>query len=184
VWDVRDGSTIVFVAIDGGRWELSGWINEHEKQGPIVEAGAGSANTWPVPFAVSTLDAGIVKLLAQAGAIPKKAADEIDALDDGYFECVNKVWKEGRAEADKIEASQASYNDKLGRMTGVRKKYENKAVASCADEVKRYEDGLVKLIEARDAERKALFERVRAKAGGAKTARSADSTNDFEARRR
>jgi hypothetical protein len=37
-----------------------------------------------------------------------------------------------------IEASQAWYDDKLGR-SGVRKKYENKAVASCADEVKRYD---------------------------------------------
>lgn len=163
VWNVQEGTKVVFVAVDGGRWELGDWYNDFDAKAPPLEAGAGPQSAWPAPLASSAIDVGVVRTLAKGGAIPAKTAADIDQHDDGYFECVQKVWKDGRAEADKIEAMQTSLNEKYGKMSGVAKKYENKAEQTCAPIVKKLDDALTRLIEARDAERKAIFDKARAK---------------------
>ncbi|MEJ7732167.1 MAG: hypothetical protein WKG00_23530 [Polyangiaceae bacterium] len=163
VWHVQDGTKIVFVAVDGGRWELGDWYNDFDAKAPPVEAGTGPQSAWPAPLASSAIDVGLVRGLAKGGAIPAKTAADIEAIDDGWFECVQKVWKEGRAEADKIEATQAPLNDKYGKLSGVAKKYEVKAEQTCAPIVKKLDEALTRFIEARDTERKAIFDKARAR---------------------
>jgi hypothetical protein len=163
IWNVQEGTKIVFVAVDGGRWELGDWYNDFDAKAPPVEAGTGPQSAWPAPLTSSAIDVGLVSALAKGGAIPAKTAADITQYDDGYFECVQKVWKDGRAEADKIEAMQTPLNDKYGKMSGVAKKYELKAEQACAPMVKKLDDALTKLIEARDVERKAIFDKARAR---------------------
>jgi len=160
---VQEGTKIVFVAVDGGRWELGDWYNDFDAKAPPVEAGTGPQSAWPAPLASSAIDVGLVRGLAKGGAIPAKTAADIEAIDDGWFECVQKVWKEGRAEADKIEATQAPLNDKYGKLSGVAKKYELKAEQTCAPIVKKLDEALTRFIEARDTERKAIFDKAKAR---------------------
>ncbi len=158
-----DSSTVVFVTLDGGRYHLS-LSGRPETDGLPVEMGGGSPASWPAPIQHALVDVDTVRGFAKGGAIPEKGGKDMEALDDGYWACVNKVWEEGKKEADKVEASQESADKKMGKLSGIPKKYEQKAVKDCEGAKKKLEEGLVAFIEARIKERNAVYEKAKARA--------------------
>ena len=101
--------------------------------------------------------------MSEEGAIAAKIATDVNDLEDGYFTCTQKIWKVGRAEVDKIRSGAGGWDAKHGKLMSIEKTFEKKAEATCAPEMKKYEVALVKTIEARDAERTALFQKVKVK---------------------
>lgn len=162
IW-MLSSSKIVFVALDGGRYELD-LPYDLEKEGTPIEPGLAPQGSWPAPLQHALVDVDSVRGFAKGGAVPAKVGADIEALDDAWFECANKVWGEGKKEQDTIEASQGSADQKRGRLSGIPKKYELKALKDCAPTTKKLEQGLVKFIEARNAERSALYEKAKARA--------------------
>src|SRR5262249_8440758 len=75
VWDVQDGSSVVLVTVDGGRYEIHHWPSDFDKVGPLVDSGAGSPTAWPAPLQHSLVDVGVVSTLGKVGAVPKASAD-------------------------------------------------------------------------------------------------------------
>jgi hypothetical protein len=162
VWMV-DGSTVVFVTLDGGRYHLS-LSSSPDKEGLPVDMGAGSPASWPAPVQHALIDVDSIRGFAKGGAVAEKVGKDIEALDDGYWACVNKVWDEGKKEADKIEASQEPIDKKAGKMSSIPKRYEEKAKKDCEGAKKKVEEGLVKFIEDRVKERTSLAEKAKARA--------------------
>jgi len=164
IWGVYDG-TLVFVTLDGGRYQIS-LSGTDENSGYPVTLGLAPEACWPPPLQHSLVDVESIRALAKGEAIPDRVGEEIEALDDGWFHCVNGVWKETQAELDRIEAQPGDQNEKNGRMEGVKKAASHKALRHCEGEKGKLEKGLVAFIEARNAERMALYEKVRIRVRG------------------
>ena len=98
VWEV-DGTTAIFVSFDGGRYKVS--LSGTDKE-PSLEMGAGPKAQWPTTVQHALLDIESVSQLSKTGAIPEKAAADLEALDTKWNECTKKAWKEGPQKA--IEA--------------------------------------------------------------------------------
>jgi len=162
VW-MLDSSTIVFVSLDGGRYELS-LPNDIEKDGAPIEGGLGPQSSWPPPLQHSLVDVDSVRGFAKGNAVPQKVGADIEALDDAWFDCVNRAWSEGKKEHDAVAATQGSADQKAGKLSGIPKKYEAKAIKDCAPDIKKLEQGLLQFIEARDKERSALYDKAKARA--------------------
>ncbi|WP_044240710.1 hypothetical protein [Chondromyces apiculatus] len=162
VWMVESGN-VIFVSLDGGRYRLS-IPNDVDKEGLPIDTGAGSPASWPAPLQHTLVDVDTIRGFAKGNAVPAKAGTDIEALDDAWFECVNKTWAEGRKEGEKIDASPESLDSKRGKLTAIPKKYENKAEKDCAGARKKLEEGLVQFIDARTKERLALYEKAKARA--------------------
>lgn len=158
VWSV-DGSLVTFVTLDGGRYVF--WLPEGDK--PAFEDGAGSPASWPPPLQHSLLSVQDTHDMAKVSAIPAQTAKELDALDDGWWSCINEVWKKADADIKSVERTQASMKDKYGKASGIAAAAEQDAPKKCAPAKKAIEDGLVKVIEARNAERTAIHEKARAR---------------------
>ena len=127
IWDVDDG-TVVFVAFDGGRYEMS------VTEGKVVEPGIGPQASWPPPLQHALIDVDNIRALAKGNAVAPKVGTDIEATDDGWFNCFNDVWKKTKPDLDKVEASQAPANDKYGRLGGIRKSAELSAPKTCEPE--------------------------------------------------
>jgi hypothetical protein len=158
LWELNDG-TIVFVAVDGGRYEIS----VSSDPTPLVEAGAGPAASWPPPMQHALLDVDSIRGLAKGGAVPEATGKEVEKTDDGWFNCVNDIWKNTKTQLDKTEASASSANDKWGRMNGIQKSAELSVPTKCGPEQKKLDAWLVTFIESRSAQRKALYDKMSAR---------------------
>lgn len=158
IWELYSG-TVVFVAFDGGRYEMS-VSNDGTK---LVEPGAGPQASWPAGLQHTLIDVDGIRGLAKGSAVPEKAGHDIEAVDDGWFTCMNDQWKKAKTEMDKIEASPASANDKYGRLGGVRKSAELNAPKTCEPKKKELDAAMTKFIEARNAERLAILEKNKTK---------------------
>jgi hypothetical protein len=158
IWEV-DGGTVVLVTLDGGRYQIS-VENDGTK---ILEPGAGPQASWPAPLQHALFDVDNIRALAKGNAVAAQVGKDIEAADDGWFECINEQWKKAKTELDKVEASSASANDKWGRMGGVRKSAELAAPKTCEPKKKALDAALTKFIEARNVERLAVFEKAKTK---------------------
>ncbi|AKT38294.1 hypothetical protein [Chondromyces crocatus] len=162
VWMVS-GGTVVFVSLDGGRYVIS-IPNDVAEQGLPVIPGAGALAQWPAPVQHALVDVDSIRGFAKGNAVPAQVGKDIEALDDAWFQCVNKAWGEGRKEGEKIEASPESYDRKRGKLSAIPKKYETKAQKDCAETKQKLEEGLVAFIEARTKARLSLHEKAKARA--------------------
>jgi len=156
IWDV-DGGTVVFVAFDGGRYEMS--VGE----GKVVEPGMGPQASWPAPLQHALIDVDNIRSLAKGNAVAAQVGKDIEATDDGWFNCINEQWKKAKPELDKVEASAASANDKWGKLGGIKKSAELAAPKTCEPKKKELDAALTKFIEARNVERLAVFEKAKLK---------------------
>jgi hypothetical protein len=158
LWEVM-GGTAVFVAVDGGRYEMS----IGSDSAALVDPGAGPSSGWPAAMQHALVDVDSVRGLAKGGAIAETTGKEAENADDAWFNCVNDQWKATKGELDKIEASAMSANDKWGRFAGARKSGEMKAPNKCAPEQKKLEAWLVAFIQARSKERQTIFDKTKAR---------------------
>lgn len=156
IWQVDDG-TVVFVTLDGGRYEMS------VSDGKVVEPGLTPQSRWPAPLQHSLIDVDGIRGLAKGNAVPAQVGKDIEDADDAWWSCMNEQWKKAKTELDKIEASPASANEKWGRLGGVRKSAELSAPKTCEPKKKALDAALTKFIEARNTDRLALLEKAKAK---------------------
>jgi hypothetical protein len=158
IWELH-GGTVVFITLDGGRYQIS----VGSEAAPVFDKGAGPQSSWPAPLQHALVDVDAVRMFAKGRAIPDAVAKDIDTLDDGWFDCVNKVWKTTKDEMDRVEASALSANDKWGRLSGIEKAAEMKAPKQCAPELKKLETGLVTFIDKRNGERTAIYDKAKSR---------------------
>jgi hypothetical protein len=159
IWAVYDGM-LIFVTLDGGRYQIS-LSGTDENSGYPVTLGLAPEACWPAPLQHSLVDVDTIRGLVKGEAIPDKVGEGIEALDDGWFRCVNGVWQSTRTELEKIEALALSQNEKDGRLVGAKKAASQQAIQQCDGEKAKLEKGLVAFIEARDTERINLYEKVK-----------------------
>lgn len=158
LWTIDDG-TIVFVAFDGGRYEIA----IPSEGGAMIEPGAGPQSSWPAPLQHALLDVDSFRGLAKGKAVPEQLGKDIEASDDAWWSCVNDQWKKAHADIEKAQASQSSANDKWGKIGGIRKSAELAAPKACDAKKTALDAALTKAIEARNAERLQAFEKAKAK---------------------
>jgi hypothetical protein len=146
IWEVED-SAVVFVTLDGGRYRLD--VNQPAK---LVAPGAGPESGWPAPLQDTYADITVISSLVKAGAHPQASVDELEAIDAEWNACVAKGWKPTRTARDVNYPAQAV-----------------KIHKGCRKSMQKLETALVKLIDARSKERKALYAEAvaRVKAVGA-----------------
>jgi hypothetical protein len=160
VWDVR-GQRIVFVTLDGGRYEFSDWAANFQKDGPVLEVGLISEANWPTPLQEEVVEFNIVNMLVKGGALSKQEGDKVTALYDAYVTCPNTLWKMGKEEEDNVRASAQPRDVKSRKLEAIEKAYEAKANKECAPALAKYEEGLVSFIEQRSKERMELYNSVK-----------------------
>lgn len=161
IW-MTDSTTIVFVSLDGGRYHLA-LTAAPDKDGLPVDFNAGSPSSWPAPLQHTLLDVNAVRGFAKGGAVSAKVGGDIEALDDAWWACVDKVWEAGRKDEDAIQAGPGGADAKQGKLSAVPKRYEEKAKKDCAPTKKKLEEGLLAFIEQRSKERAALYEKAKAR---------------------
>lgn len=154
VWESKE--QVVFVSVDGGRYELS----TPNEDVDLFEKGAGKPAEWPAPLQHQLLDVDTMRALAKAN-ISADAGKEVETADNAWWECMNDQWKKTKEALDKNEASAASANDKWGKASGIRKTAEMEAPKKCEPTKQKLEKLLVTNIEKRAADRKAIFENVK-----------------------
>lgn len=154
LWESKD--QVVFVTVDGGRYELS----VPNEDGDLFEKGAGKPAEWPAPMQHALLNVDTLRAFAKAN-INADAGKEAEAADDAWWECMNNEWKKAKDQLDKNEASSASANDKWGKSSGIRKTAELEAPKHCDATKQKLEKVLVTNIDKRAAERKAIFENTK-----------------------
>ncbi|MCX4247683.1 hypothetical protein [Paraliomyxa miuraensis] len=135
VWEV-DGSTVVFVTLDGGRYRLD--VNQPAK---LVVPGTGPEASWPAPLQDTYADITVISSLVKAGAHPQSTVDELEAIDAEWNACVAKAWKPTRIKRDVNHPAQAV-----------------KIHKGCRKAMQKLEAALVRFIDARSKERKALYD--------------------------
>jgi len=159
VWELfQNSGARVFVTVDGGRYEVP-----IEAASP-VDPGWGAPSAWPAPMQHAALDGMSVALLANGKAMPDQARIDLEKLESAWNDCVQGVWKATQVHMDKVQASTAPADDKAGKLSGLRKTAEQSVPAKCGAKIPLYEGALVKLIEARNVERKALLAAATARA--------------------
>ena len=113
---------------------------------------AGPEAKWPAPAQDSYVDVSLVSALAKAGAVPPKAVDELTAIDDEWKACVQKGWKAIDRKIDGGKMTQADFKDEA-----------RKIERGCRKSIDRMETALVTFAEARQKERRELFDKAKAR---------------------
>ncbi|MCU0659245.1 MAG: hypothetical protein MUF64_29495 [Polyangiaceae bacterium] len=149
VWEVND-ATAVFVALDGGRYEIPLYNVE---KGPTLLKGAGPDASWPAPAQDSYADVSMISAMAKIGAAPQKVVDELVAADDDWNKCAQKGWKEVDRKLDSGKMDMASMKD-----------HARKVEKNCGKSIDKMAATLLAYIEERQAARKALFDKSKARA--------------------
>ncbi|MBA3454783.1 MAG: hypothetical protein H0T42_16975 [Deltaproteobacteria bacterium] len=151
LWDI-DGTTAVFVSLDGGRYEVS-LSQSSSVTAPVIVKGAGPENAWPKPVTDTFLDMTQVSQLEKAGAVPATTMPELDKIDGEWTACTAKGWV---AATKKFDA---------GRMnTGKIKAEIKKLHTGCNKHIDKFETVIVKFIEDRAKARAAVFAKASARA--------------------
>jgi hypothetical protein len=155
VWNVK--SSCVLVTLDAGRYHI-----------PCRYLGKGvpHAVDWPAPLRHALLTPDDVKKLAAMKALPESAGAELSAAKDDWEACVKKAGAPAKAEFDALD-KKLDEATRRSRGDAIVASYLPKQKAACHGKLDKVSAVLVKLIEARSADRKALYDKVAAKVGAA-----------------
>jgi hypothetical protein len=148
VWEV-DGTHATFVALDGGRYRVD---LSRADTGQTLDAGAGRPTAWPPPARDALLTVPDVSSLAKVGVVPQKSADELIAADREWTVCAANVWARAQSAIASRTFTEANYKD-----------YVKKARTACAATIKKQEALLVTIVQARLADRMALYAKAKAR---------------------
>jgi hypothetical protein len=147
-WEV-DGATAVFVTLDGARYKVD--LSTSDKA-QTLEPGAGPQAKWPAPLQGALLDVYSVSSYAKAGVMPQKSADELFKLDDEWHTCGVKGWKAVERKMDSGKFTDADYKDTVAKIE-----------KTCKKPVDAQEKLLTQMIDERNKERTALYEKAKAR---------------------
>lgn len=163
VWEM-DSTTAVFIAFDGARYTVDVGHQSVEKGAPI-EMGPGPMASWPPPLQHSLMGIPEITALAKAGAIPQKTGDDLLLIDDEWNKCAQKTWATAKPEIDKLKATDMNWSTRAGRGEQLHEKWVENVRAKCKPTTEKLEKAVVAVIEARDKERLAIFEKAKTKFG-------------------
>lgn len=150
IWEI-DGTTAVFVALDGGRYHID--INQQTEP---LEKGAGPETGWPKPATDTYADLTMISAIAKAGGGGEKTVEAIVKIDGEWNACVVKGWKGAQAKIDTGKLS-------VGQIKAEIKKLHK----GCNKHLDAVEKVIVKYIEERTKARLALYAKASAKAKSA-----------------
>jgi hypothetical protein len=163
IWEM-DGTTAVFIAVDGARYTVDAGHSAMEKGAPI-ELGAGPLSGWPTPLQHSLMGIPEITALAKAGAIPQKTGDDLLLIDDEWNKCAQKTWTAAKPEIEKLRTTDMNWSTREGRGHALHEKVVEQARTKCKASSDKLEKAVVAVIEARDKERMAIFEKAKGKFG-------------------
>ena len=151
LWDI-DGTTAVFVSLDGGRYEVN--LNQGSSvTTPVIVKGAGPDSAWPKPVTDTFLDMTQVSQLEKAGAVPATTMTEFDKVDGEWTACTAKGWVAATKKFD------------TGKLNNGQVKAEIKKLhTACNKHIDKFETVIVKFIEDRAKARAAVFAKASARA--------------------
>lgn len=158
LWESADG--YIFVTLDGGRYRLVAFGGDAEKGYPF-EAGLGKSSEWPAPMQHVLLDDHSLSYLHKGGGSTSAGAADLSAAQEDYRTCGTKVWEAARPDFVKLTRQAKSTH---AETLALRDKTFDKVATTCAKPLQKYEDVLVREIEARNKERLALFDKAKARA--------------------
>ncbi len=156
LWDI-DGTTAVFVSLDGGRYEVN--LNQGSSvTAPVILKGAGPDSAWPKPVTDTFLDMTEISQLEKAGAVPATTMPEIEKVDNEWTACAAKGWAGAQKKFDTGKMNQGQVKAEIKKLH-----------TACNKHIDKFETIIVKFIEDRAKARAAVFAKAsaRAKAVGA-----------------
>ena len=151
IWDV-DGTSkrALFAPLDGAR---PFWVSvKHPDTRPAILAGGGPSSGWPAPVKDAVIGSLFVTFYAKA--LPEAAVKQLKQDEHAFQTCANKAWK-GKL-SKKLAGMKPPPSDPvtfINREMG----------ALCKANLLAAEKGYVTLIEQRSKDRKALFEKAKAR---------------------
>lgn len=146
VWEV-DSTTIWFVAFDGGRYRL-----EWEDVAKGLPTGA-----WAPALQHTLLKNDDVDFLARTGAMAKAKHQALEAINKAFNRCTKDGWEGFDKKIDALAKKNLSWSTRAQRAEVMEKERAETVEKACRKHVDAMDDALVSLIEARNAERSALF---------------------------
>jgi hypothetical protein len=150
IWETDPA--LVFVSVDGGRYEL-------DKDLAALENGWPPIASWPPPLQHAALDLGSITLLASDGAVTEQVRRELDVLADAWADCVSDAWRTTKPKIDALGVDIADV-----RAQNIVHGAEQSAATRCGSLIKQCEVGLVRVIESRNTERLAILDKARLRA--------------------
>jgi hypothetical protein len=163
VWET-DGTTAVFVAFDGARYQVDCGSATVDKGQPL-EMGPGPVASWPAPLQHSMVGIPEITALAKAGAIPQKTGDDLLLIDDEWNKCAQKAWTGAKPEMEKLKTTDMDPSTRNNRMQALHEKWADQVRGKCKPSTDKLEKAVLTFIETRDKERSALFDKAKAKFG-------------------
>ena len=158
VWDVGS-SHATFVTLDGGVYEVSYGGSD------LTPTVASSIASWPAPLQHSALGPGEVSGLAELGLVDKSVAEPVGATQAAWRTCVKKSYETGlKKELAKLDKENIQWSARSARKKEAKSRWETDGPKACAAHRGKMETQLAQVIEARGAERKALYEKAKARA--------------------
>lgn len=163
IWEVN-GSTAVFVTLDGGRYHIA--LGEED---PFA-AGLPPVADWPKPLQHSLLDDEAIEYFAKAKIMTKATEKSVLSHFAAYGDCTEAHWKEGERAMDALDDEMAdeklTWADRQARLRKVARKYRDSVEAKCKPHIEALEKALLNQIDRRDRERLRLYEATKKAIGG------------------
>jgi hypothetical protein len=158
VWDA-DSSRATFVTLDGGVYEIDYGGSD------LTPSVAGSIASWPAPLQHSALGPGEVSGMAELGLVAKNVAAPVSTTQDAWRACMKKSYETGlKKELANLDKENIQWSARSARKKEAKSKWETDGPKQCSAHRGKMETQLGQIIEARSAERKALYEKAKARA--------------------
>ena len=164
IWEVNSTS-VVFVTLDGGRYLVDLGDREMETK-PVFAKGLPPADQWPSPLQHTLLGPEHVDYLSRAGIIPKTTFTNLETLDEAWDTCTQKAWNGAKPDMDALEQSGLDVSARDAKRRAILEKWSAKVDRECAPCVAKLEATLLAIIDTRNKERLAIYEKAKAHLSG------------------
>lgn len=156
VWDAQS-SRATFVTLDGGVYEVSYGSSD------LVPLSGASAASFPAPLQHVAMGPGELSGMTELGIMSKTATAPVSSAQDAWRECVKKSYDGLKKELEKLDKENINWSARSARKKEAKSNWETAGPKSCAAHRTKMESELAKVIEARTTERKALYEKAKAR---------------------
>lgn len=160
IWNI-DGGTLVFVSLDGGRYETSFSGSDLQTKGgrPFVPLSEKQPAEPALQHALVSLPS--LRFMAKAKAIDAREIATLEEQEQAFVTCAKERLAKGEAEVKKLETQEQPWHVLRARYAKIIERWETDAKRTCRKHVDSYEAQLTKITQARNAERAALLETSR-----------------------
>jgi hypothetical protein len=144
-------SHVVFVTPDGGRYV-----------GSVGALARGPAGKIAQRVQDGSLYPADVEALTRSGLLAAKFDAQMKSAKQQWADCTNRVWNTYKPQIDAVTAAvDMEADEREQKVQDVAEKFDETAMKRCRPALSKYEAGLAGAIEQRNADRAALYDRVR-----------------------